>query len=144
MDLLIRKLRHARRFDRRLIQGSALGLPFRDGAFEQVLCSNLLELLPRDGKALDELVRVLAPGGRLVVATPDYGRWLWVLTGALYERFVPGAGASRHRARYTKRALVADLAGRGCVLDAARSILGAEVVLAFRRAGRLECQRLGP
>jgi len=134
VDLSIRKLRHARRFDRRLVQASALRLPFRDGAFECVLSSNLLELLPRDGPALDELVRVLAPGGRLILATPDYGRWLWMLVGALYERLVPGAGASRHLARYTKRELVAGLAGRGCALETSRSILGAEVILAFRRA----------
>jgi hypothetical protein len=54
--------------------------------------------------------------------------------GALYERLVPGAGASRHLARYTRRELVAELAGRGCVLEAARSILGAEVILAFGKA----------
>jgi len=134
VDLLIRKLRHARRFDRRLVQASALRLPFRDGAFEQVVCSNLLELVPRDGKALDEIVRVLAPAGRLIVSTPDYGRWHWVLASALYERLVPGAGESPYLGRYTKAALVAELAGRGCALEASRSILGAEAILAFRRA----------
>ncbi len=56
--------------------------------------------------------------------------------GALYDRLVPGAGASRHLARYTKRALVAELAGRGLALEAARSILGAEVILSFRKAER--------
>jgi dolichol-phosphate mannosyltransferase len=136
VDILIRKLRHARRFDRPRVQASALRLPFRDAAFGQVLCSNLLELVPRDGRALDELVRVLAPGGRMILATPDYGRWAWVLAGALYERLVPGAGATRHLARYTRRALVADLALRGCVLEASRTILGTEMVLAFRKAGR--------
>jgi dolichol-phosphate mannosyltransferase len=136
VDLSIRKLRHARRFDRLLVQASALRLPFRDGAFACVLSSNLLELLPRDGLALDELVRVLAPGGRLILATPDYGRWLWILVGALYERLVPGAGASRHLARYTRRELVAELAGRGCALETTRSILAAEVILAFRKAER--------
>ncbi len=136
LDLSIRKLRHARRFDRRLVQASALRLPFGDAAFERVLSSNLVELVPRDGRALDELVRVLAPGGRLVLATPDYGRWLWILVGALYERLVPGAGASRHLARYARRELVGELAGRGLALETARSILGAEVILAFRKAAR--------
>jgi dolichol-phosphate mannosyltransferase len=134
VDLLMRKLRHARRFDQPLVQATALRMPFRDASFERVLCSNVLELVPRDGKALDELVRVLAPGGRLVVATPDYGHWLWVLLGALYDRLVPGARATRHRARYTKSALVAELDGRGCALETARSILGAETILAFRKA----------
>lgn len=135
VDLLMRKLRHARRFGRRLVQASALGLPFRDGAFGCVLSSQLLPLLPRDARALDEHWRVLAPGGLLILATPDYGRWHWVLLGALYERLVPGAGASRHLARHTRRELVADLALRGGVLEKARSIFGAELILAFRKPG---------
>ena len=135
VDLLMRKLRHARRFDRRLVQASALRLPFRDGAFGCVLSSELLPLLPREAPTLDEHWRVLAPGGRLILATPDYGRWHWVLLGALYERLVPGAGASRHLARYTRRELVAGLARRGGVLEQTRSILGAELILAFRKPG---------
>jgi len=135
VDLLIRKLRHARRFGPHLVQASALGLPFRAASFECVVSSQLLEALPRGTGALAELGRVLAPGGRLILAMPDYGRWLWVLLGALYERLVPGAGASPNRARYTRRELVGELAGLGYELEATRSILGAELILAFRKAG---------
>jgi hypothetical protein len=49
---------------------------------------------------------------------------------------VPGAGASRHLARYTRSELVAELAGRGGSLEATRSILGAELIFAFRKADR--------
>jgi hypothetical protein len=104
-------------------RGSALGLPFRDGAVECVSSSQLLEALPRGAPVLAEMWRVPAPAGRLILATPDYGRWQWILLGALYQRLVPGAGASRHLARYTKRELVADIAGRGGSLEATRSIL---------------------
>lgn len=135
VDLLMRKLRHARRFGRPLVRASALGLPFRDGAFGCVLSSQLLPLLPRDTAVLDEHWRVLAPGGRLVLAVPDYGRWHWRLLGALYQRLVPGARSSAHLARLTRRELVAELAGRGGVLEATRSILGAELILAFRKPG---------
>ena len=127
MDLLIRKLRHARRFGPHLVQASALGLPFRAASFECVVSSQLLEALPRGTGALAELGRVLAPGGRLILAMPDYGRWLWVLLGALYERLVPGAGASPNRARYTRRELVGELAGLGYELEATRSILGSRI-----------------
>ena len=44
-------------------------------------------------------------------------------------------GASRHLARYTRRELVAGLARRGGVLEQTRSILGAELILAFRKPG---------
>lgn len=131
VDLLIRKLRHARRFGRPLAQASALGLPFRDSSFGCVVGSQLLEALPRGSGALAEMVRVLAPGGRLILATPDYGSRPWILLGALYQRLVPGAGASPHLARYTRRELVEALGALGYELEAARSILGAEVVLVF-------------
>jgi len=140
VDLLLRKLRHARRFGPHLVQASALGLPFRAGCFECVVSSQLLEALPRGAGALAELGRVLAPDGRLILAMPDYGRWLWVLLGALYERLVPGAGASPNRARYTRRELVSELAGLGYELEATRSILGAELILAFRKAGSRTCR----
>lgn len=135
VDLLIRKLRHARRFGRQLVQASALDLPFRDGSFECVVSSQLLEVLPRGTTALAEMGRVLAPGGRLILATPDYGRLQWILLGALYQRLVPGADTSRHLARYTRRELLAELAGLGYELEATRAILGAELILVLRRAG---------
>jgi dolichol-phosphate mannosyltransferase len=135
VDLLIRKLRHARRFGRHVVQAGARGLPFGDGRFECVVSSQLLEILPRGTQALAEMGRVLAPGGRLILVTPDYSRLQWILLGALYERLVPGADASRHLARYTKRELVTELAGLGYELEATRSILGAELILVFRKAG---------
>jgi dolichol-phosphate mannosyltransferase len=135
VDQLLRKLRHARRFGRPLVQATALGLPFRDGSFDCVVSSQLLEILPRGTTALAEMGRVLAPAGRLILATPDYGRLQWILLGALYQRLVPGADASRHLARYTKRELVSELGRLGYELEATRSILGAELVLVFRKAG---------
>lgn len=52
---------------------SALGLPFRDGTFDCVLCSSVLEHLEEPEKAVREAFRVLAPGGAAVYAIP----FLW-------------------------------------------------------------------
>ncbi|HEV7759908.1 MAG TPA: glycosyltransferase [Acidimicrobiales bacterium] len=51
-----------------------LDLPVPGGAFDAVLCSEVLEHLDDDRVALVELRRVLRPGGRLVVTVPhaDY------------------------------------------------------------------------
>ena len=48
--------------------GDAEALPFRDGAFDLVLSTSTFQWLPRLGPALRECARVLAPGGRLVLA----------------------------------------------------------------------------
>ena len=42
-------------------------LPYRDGAFDLVVCRNAFHLLPEPVAALAELQRVLAPQGRVVV-----------------------------------------------------------------------------
>ena len=133
VDILFPKLRYARRFGRELVQASAISLPFGDGAFGCVLSSQMLEHLPREVPVLVELSRVLAPGGRLILGSPDYGRWRWNLAGSLYSRLVPGAGENRHVAHYNRRELVDKCTAQGYELEAERSILGAEMVLVFRK-----------
>ncbi|MGH9049763.1 MAG: glycosyltransferase, partial [Acidimicrobiia bacterium] len=53
------------------VVGDAERLPFRAGAFAAVACDDTIEHLPDDGTAVSELARVLAPGGRAVLATPN-------------------------------------------------------------------------
>jgi ubiquinone/menaquinone biosynthesis C-methylase UbiE len=47
--------------------GDAEDLPFGDGEFSAVLCSNAFHHYPEPRRAVDEMARVLAPGGRLVL-----------------------------------------------------------------------------
>lgn len=61
----------------------AEALPFPAGAFDLVCCSWVLEHLPDPERALREVARVLAPGGRFVFLTPNVrhpllalNRWL--------------------------------------------------------------------
>jgi SAM-dependent methyltransferase len=116
-----------------VVCGSGARLPFADGAFRCVLCSQVIEHLPRALPVLDELVRVLARGGRLVLGTPDYARWEWIAFEAVYARVAPGAYADEHITHYTRRGLVEEMEGRGLRLEAVRYILRAELILAFRK-----------
>jgi ubiquinone/menaquinone biosynthesis C-methylase UbiE len=54
------------------VKGDALELPYDDGTFDCVIASEILEHVPADGRVIDELIRVLKPGGRLAVTVP---RW---------------------------------------------------------------------
>ncbi len=48
-------------------------LPFADATFDRVICKNVLEYVPDISATLDEIVRVLKPGGRLQVIDSDWG-----------------------------------------------------------------------
>jgi SAM-dependent methyltransferase len=49
------------------VRGDACALPFRDGAFDAVCCFAALYLIEEPMRALDEIARVLAPGGRVAL-----------------------------------------------------------------------------
>jgi SAM-dependent methyltransferase len=59
-----------------LVQASATALPFADGSFSGVVALDVLEHIPDDRAAAQEIARVLAPGGMLYVTVPAY-RSLW-------------------------------------------------------------------
>ncbi len=45
-------------------------LPFTDNSFDIVICSEVLEHIPDDARAMSELVRILKPGKTLAVSVP--------------------------------------------------------------------------
>jgi SAM-dependent methyltransferase len=70
LDLAGAKLRYGRRLSAPpvLIQGDALELPFGDASFDRVMSICAIEHFDDGGRALDEMARVLAPGGELVMS----------------------------------------------------------------------------
>jgi SAM-dependent methyltransferase len=49
----------------------ATALRHADGSFDRVLCVHVMDFVDRPGQAVREMMRVLAPGGRLVVTFPS-------------------------------------------------------------------------
>lgn len=52
--------------------GDATMLPFPDGTFDRVIASEVMEHIPDDVGALDELLRVLRPGGTISITVPAW------------------------------------------------------------------------
>ncbi len=133
LDILANKLRFARRFSVPLVRASGFALPFPDNSFPCVLCSQVIEHVPMVPSMIDELCRVLKPGGRLVLGTPDYDRWEWVWIEKAYGLAAPGGYADEHISHYTRDGLVADFTRRGYTHEATRYILRGELILAFTK-----------
>ncbi|HYZ99690.1 MAG TPA: methyltransferase domain-containing protein [Acidimicrobiales bacterium] len=52
-------------------RGDALALPFADEVFDACRCDRVMQHLTDPSAAVDELLRVTRPGGRIVVSDPD-------------------------------------------------------------------------
>jgi SAM-dependent methyltransferase len=63
------ELRRAATSNVTLIRGDATELPFRDASFDATCCFAALHLFPDPFAALDEMRRVLKPGGRIAMMT---------------------------------------------------------------------------
>lgn len=72
----------------------ATRLPFSDGAFDSGIACHVLHLIPEWRAALDELVRVVGLGGRILVNLGGWDHGVW---RAIEERFVAEAGVSTPR-----------------------------------------------
>jgi SAM-dependent methyltransferase len=76
-------------------------LPFDDDAFDLVWASEVIEHIADTERWLAEVRRVLAPGGRLLVTTPNHARLPLLIHGI--ERYSDPFGDHLHL--YTRRSL---------------------------------------
>ncbi|UCH42818.1 MAG: methyltransferase domain-containing protein [Dehalococcoidales bacterium] len=86
-----------------LVQGTGEYLPFGPASFDRVICKGALDHFPSPGKAIEEMARVLKPGGRVIIAVTNFeslgfklGRQLFKLIGIF----------SREKAKYRDVLLV--------------------------------------
>jgi dolichol-phosphate mannosyltransferase len=134
LDIVLAKLRYARRYGNPLVHGSIFELPFKDSAFDCVICSEVIEHVPADERVFSELERVLEPGGRLILGTPDYDRWRWRAMEWMYGRLAPGGYADEHITHYSRSNLAAYLQARGFTIDALEYVGGSEMIFSLRKA----------
>lgn len=71
------------RYENCIIVDVNAGVPFSDGQFDVVWCSEVIEHLRDPREAVGELLRVTRRGGDLLVTTPNSYFWLFRLFGLL-------------------------------------------------------------
>ena len=91
------------------VSGDAGAMPFGDGTFDRVIAAEVLEHVLDDQRAMNELARVLRPGGLAAITVPSWlpERICWSLSTEYHE--VPGG----HVRIYTRVELEAKLARAG-------------------------------
>ena len=93
------------------VNGDATRLPFEDGAFDRIIASEVMEHVPDDLAALDELTRVLRPGGTMAVTIPAWfpEKICWSLSDEYHAPFVEGG----HVRIYTEGEMRRKMQGAG-------------------------------
>jgi SAM-dependent methyltransferase len=91
------------------VSGDATCLPFDDGSFDKVIAAEVLEHLPADQIAMNEIARVLRPGGMAAVTVPAWlpERICWRLSDDYHNN--PGG----HIRIFTRRELITKLTRSG-------------------------------
>jgi len=74
-----------RGFDR-VLTGSGYALPFPDQSFDLIALFDTIEHIPDDDAAMAEVLRVLRPGGRVMVSVPAY-QWLFSQNDKIAHHF---------------------------------------------------------
>lgn len=98
-------------------------LPFGDNSFECILLSEVIEHLDAPQVSIREAARVLCPGGRLLITTPNY-RSFWPLMEWAVDRLnmAPKMAGEQHISRFHPASLKRMLADSGLTMDYAGSI----------------------
>lgn len=130
LDILSNRLRYKNQnFRRTAVQGTVFSLPFDDDEFDCVIFSQVIEHLPKDNAILDECVRIIKPGGKLIFGTPDYGGWQWPFFEWLYGIVHPIGYVEEHITHYTLQDCLEELEKRGLTVEYYKYILKAELII---------------
>jgi SAM-dependent methyltransferase len=97
----------------RAVLGDATRIPFGDGSFDKVIAAEVLEHLPADQSAMNEITRILRPGGIAAVTVPAWlpERICWRLS----EEYHNNEGG--HIRIFTRRELVTKLSRSGLTVS---------------------------
>jgi len=133
LDIQMRKLRYSRCYNKIYINGSATSLPITSESIKCLICSEVVEHIPR-GSVLSELDRVLSPSGLLILGTPDYSKWEWILIEKVYKLILPQAYADEHITHYTYREIIDEfVTKRGYSIEILKYILNGELIIGLRK-----------
>jgi len=73
LDIEFERLQKAKEMESKVVNGAGEALPFPSGSFDLLLSHEVLEHVQDDQQAINEIVRTLKPGGRLVLFCPNRG-----------------------------------------------------------------------
>jgi dolichol-phosphate mannosyltransferase len=133
MDRNYAKLRFLRRYQIPLVNAGAFALPFKDGSFDCVISSQVIEHIRFDESVFSEMRRVLRTDGTLILDTPDYAKIGWRIIESIDSFLSPGERRDERITHYTLDQLREILARHGIVIEETAYIARSELILRCRK-----------
>ncbi|HEX3443877.1 MAG TPA: class I SAM-dependent methyltransferase [Chthoniobacterales bacterium] len=92
--------------NREFVRIASSSLPFADQSFDSISCVEVIEHLELSlsTSIFSEFVRVLKPGGKLIVTTPNYGS-LWPLIEVMVNRLSNVSYKEQHITKFRHKSL---------------------------------------
>ena len=124
-----------------LAQAIGESLPFPNNTFDGILLSEVIEHLEAPQISIREAMRVLCPGGRLLVTTPNY-RSFWPVMEWAVDRMnmAPKMAGEQHISRSHPASLEKMLVGSGLRMEYAGSIYNLSPFLSLLSPTRADNQ----
>lgn len=129
MDVNHRTLRYLKNNGCNVVEADIENIPFKGLTFKTIICSEVIEHLPIEKFRLDELERVIAEGGVLILGTPDYNKKSWHFVEWVYGKVMPWGYADQHKTHYTFRMLKDMLEKRGWKISDCKYVYGMEMII---------------
>lgn len=92
------------------------GLGFPDASFDVLFCSEVIEHLAAPDRLVNEAFRVLVPGGKLILSTPNSAFWVYRVLAAL-GRTLSELQHPKHLHFFSRRSLNKLLTGAGFLIE---------------------------
>lgn len=123
------------------IQALGEALPLEDESFDCILMSEVIEHLEEPQISVREAVRILSPGGRLLITTPNY-RSFWPLMEWTVDllNMAPKMAGEQHISRFHLSSLKNMLVETGLVIEYAGSMYSLSPFLSLVSSARAKRQ----
>jgi SAM-dependent methyltransferase len=115
------------------LEADLTALPFAPDTFDLILFTNTIEHLENPHPILGELIRVLKPGGKILITTENCANLFWLILEQTWYRIFGGPCKPYmrevHPQRYTPALLREHVGGHVPIATLTRAMLGMELVL---------------
>lgn len=134
-DISFSRVNYLKRTNRYRTVSDINHIPFKDEAFDTVICSQVIEHILKNDKVFKELNRVMKKGGTLLLGTPDYDKTTWRLIEAIYKLILSNAYGDQHITKYGRKMLFNTLKQNGFDILGYDYVLNSELVIRAKKNG---------